>query len=319
MSGKIAASPACASAVRWVPGIVHVPAGYDQAGDAGHDQERPGGEQQPGAADGGELAELAADVRQHGRPPQFRAVVRLRNADSSAPCGRADVAQRSGEPEFPRADDHHVIGGPGHLAQLVAGDDDRASLRGQAAQRAAQPGDAARVQAVGRLVEDQHLGIAEHGRRQPEALPHAERELPHGPSRGRGEADLVQHLVHPPGRNAVRRGQDPQVIAGPAARVKARRLQHRADHPARPVQAAVADAADERFPGTGLDQAERDAQGGGLPRPVRAEQAGDHPGRGGERHVPHRRHPAEGLGQSADLEFWHASLPYERAFMNICS
>ena len=73
-----------------------------------------------------------------------------------------------------------------------------------------------------RLVEDQHLGIAEHGRRQPEALPHAERELPDGPSRGRGEADLVQDLVHPPGRDAVRRGQDPEVVAGPAARVKAR-------------------------------------------------------------------------------------------------
>ena len=49
--------------------IVHVRAGEDQAGDPGHDDHRAGGEQQPWAADGGELAELGADLRRHVRPP----------------------------------------------------------------------------------------------------------------------------------------------------------------------------------------------------------------------------------------------------------
>jgi hypothetical protein len=231
----------------------------------------------------------------------------------------ADVAQRAREAEFSRADDHHVVGGPRDLAQHVAGHDDRAPLAGQVAQRGAQPGRAARVQAVGRLVQDQHLRVAEQRRREAEALPHAERERPDRPP-GRGvQAGQVEHLVHPPGRNPVRGGQDPQMVTGPPARVKAGRLQHRADHPARPGQPLVPHAADERVPGGGLDQAEDNAQGGGLPRPVRAEQAGDLPLRGGEGHVPDRGHPAEGLGQSADLELCHASLQYERTFMNSCS
>ena len=166
------------------------------------------------------------------------------------------------------------------------------------------------------VVEDQHLRIAEHRRREPEALPHAERELPDRPSRRGGQAGQVEHLIHPPGRNVVRVGEDPQMVAGPSARVKAGRLQHRADQPARPGQALVPDAADEGVPGGGLDQAEHDAQGGGLPRPVGAEQAGDLTLRGGKGHVPDRGHPAEGLGQSADLDLCHASLQYERTFMN---
>ena len=49
------------------------------------------------------------------------------------------------------------------------------------AQEVAQPAHALGVEAVGRLVEDQQLGIAEQRRRQAEPLPHAERVALHAP------------------------------------------------------------------------------------------------------------------------------------------
>jgi len=49
--------------------VVHVPAGHDQAADAGHDEQWARGQQQPRTADGDELAEFAAD---HGRSARHR-------------------------------------------------------------------------------------------------------------------------------------------------------------------------------------------------------------------------------------------------------
>ena len=82
--------------------------------------------------------------------------------------------QRPGEAELSRVDDHHTVGGLGHLAEHMAGHHDGAALAGQAAQRSAEPGDAGRVEAVGRLVEEENLRVAEESRRQAEALAHAE-------------------------------------------------------------------------------------------------------------------------------------------------
>ena len=58
-------------------------------------------------------------------------------------------------------------------AQQVAGDDDGAPGRGVALQHVAHLADLGRVEAVGRLVEHQQLGQAEHGLGDAEALPHA--------------------------------------------------------------------------------------------------------------------------------------------------
>src|SRR5215469_10072495 len=91
----------------------------------------------------------------------------------------AEFVQRPGEAELSRVDDHHVVGGLGHLAEHVAGDNDGAALVGQGAQQPAQPGDAGGVEAVGRLVEQENLRVAEEGRGQAQALAHAEREPPH--------------------------------------------------------------------------------------------------------------------------------------------
>jgi hypothetical protein len=60
----------------------------------------------------------------------------------------------------------------------VGGDQDRASLAGEVAQELPDPGDALRVEAVGGLVEQQDLRVAEQRLGEPETLTHAEAELP---------------------------------------------------------------------------------------------------------------------------------------------
>ena len=241
--------------------------------------------------------------------------------------GRADLVQRAGEAHLPGADDHHVIDGLGDLAEHVAGHDDGPALVREAAQQAAQPGDAGRVEPVGRLVEQQHLRVPEQRRSQAQALAHAQGEPAHPPPGGRGEIDLSQDLVHPAAGDARGVGDDAQVVPGPAPRMEAGRLEHRADRVARPGEAAVRHTADQCRSGVGPDQAEHDAQRGGLPRAVRPQKAGHLPGRGGEGHPLHRGDPPEDLRQVPDLDLSHPAssapgipaAPYEQCFMNSSS
>ena len=184
-----AARPTWASARLCSAGSCTFPPDSDQAGDAGHHDQRASGQQQPGAADAAHLAELAADRSGHRRQVQECGLQR---------AGRlAEFAQRPREAEPSGVDDDHVVGGLGDLAEHVAGHHDRAAFPGQAAQQPPQPGDAGRVEAVGRLVKQQHLRVAQQGGGQAQALPHAQGELADPPPRGRGQVDLAEHLVHP--------------------------------------------------------------------------------------------------------------------------
>ena len=79
--------------------------------------------------------------------------------------------------------------------------------------KAAQPVDALGVEAVGRLVEDQDLGVAEQGGGQAEALAHAEREAADPAAGVGGQPDLVEGLVDPVPGQPGGGGQDPQVVA----------------------------------------------------------------------------------------------------------
>ena len=66
-----------------------------------------------------------------------------------------------------------------HLAELVAGQEDRASLVGQLANELADLTDPGGVEAVGRLVEHEQLGVLQQGDADPEPLPHPQRVAPH--------------------------------------------------------------------------------------------------------------------------------------------
>src|SRR6266498_2484927 len=74
------------------------------------------------------------------------------------------------------ADDDEVVGGKGHLAHQVAGDEHRPALPREPLEQGAQPLDALGVEAVGGLVEEQHGCVAEQRLGDAEALLHPEGE-----------------------------------------------------------------------------------------------------------------------------------------------
>ena len=70
-----------------------------------------------------------------------------------------------------------------------------------------------RIQAVDRLVEDQHLRVAQQRRRQPQALPHSQGEGAHPPPGRITQPDDIEHLGHPMPTDPCARGHPTQVTA----------------------------------------------------------------------------------------------------------
>ena len=78
------------------------------------------------------------------------------------------------------------------LGQDVRSDDDGHATRLQLAQCGVEVADGLRVQAVGGLVEQQHLGLAQQGLRKPQALAHALGVFAHGAVARVGQAHAFQ-------------------------------------------------------------------------------------------------------------------------------
>ncbi len=72
------------------------------------------------------------------------------------------------------ADDDEVVGDDLDLVEQVRGEQHGGAAVGVVAQQVPHPPDAGRVEPVGRLVEDEHLGLADQGCGDPEALAHPE-------------------------------------------------------------------------------------------------------------------------------------------------
>ena len=145
-----------------------------------------------------------------------------------SPC-RDSIDALAHEPAV--GDDHHVVDGLLDLAEHVAGDEDGLALTAEVAQELPQPPDALGVQPVGRLVQQEHLRVAQQRRGEPEALAHAH-GVAAGPLARRGrDADQLEHLVDAGGADAGRVGEDAQVVAAGAAGVEVRGLQRGARRP----------------------------------------------------------------------------------------
>jgi hypothetical protein len=154
----------------------------------------------------------------------------------------------------------------------VAGEHDRAARRGPLAEQAAQPRHAAGIEAVGGLVEDQHVGSPSSAPATARPLPHAER-VPADPAAGGvGQVHGLEHVRHPLLRGAGRAGEDPQVVAAPAAGVDGGVLEDGADHAARPRQLGVRPAADQGPPRGRAREAEEEPERRRLAGPVGAEE-----------------------------------------------
>ena len=110
-------------------------------------------------------AERAVGLGQHlsarlgQRVRQLLALLRIRGA---GPCevrgvARDEVLDTHVREQSATADHNQMVGGHRHLAHQMRGDEDRAALAGEPLHQIADPEDAFRVQAVDRLVEEQHL------------------------------------------------------------------------------------------------------------------------------------------------------------------
>ena len=176
-----------------------------------------------------------------------------------------------------------MLGGQGHLAHQVRGEEHGAALCGELLQQVADPLDPLGVEAVGRLVEDQDLWVGEQRRGDAEPLAHAERELPDTFPGDLLETDAVDHLVDPPPGNPVGLCQGEQVVVRRAAGVDGARLEQRADLVERRRVLAVAlPVHGHRSRGRAVEPEDQPHRRR-LPRPVRPEEPGDGPREHGER------------------------------------
>ena len=120
--------------------------------------------------------------------------------------------------EAAAGDDDDVVDALLHLAQQVRAHEHRAPLVRESLQEAADPLDALGVEAVDRLVEHEHAGVAEQRVREREPLPHAERVAAHAPVGELGDADLFEHRGHPRRRQARPRSRRPSGGSAPCGR-----------------------------------------------------------------------------------------------------
>src|SRR5579862_3492528 len=262
-------------------------------------------------ADGGRVEaghdQGAVVPRRHGASAggeQRGQVGRARRADQDVVAGAGlDQLRGRGVREEPApADDDQVIRGLGHLAHQVAGHHDGAPVGGQGLEQLADPGDALGVQAVDRLVEHQHRGVAEERDGQAEALLHPEREARDPAARHRLQAGQLQDLGDALAPDAVAPRDRGDVGPGGPPAVQGGRVEQRADLAQRADQGVVPALVDQgRAAGRGV-QAQDDAHRGALASAVRAKKAGYVTGADGEAQAVHRGHRPEPLDEPVDLD-----------------
>ena len=185
------------------------------------------------------------------------------------------------------------------LVQEVRGEQHRAALVGVGAQQVAHPADAGRVETVGRLVEDQHRGVADQRGRDAEPLAHAERVVAHPALRlVLGEADPLQHPPDAVAGQAHRAGGDGEDLPAGASRVLGRGVEQDTDLAAGVGQVGVATAVDRStVPDVGGVRPTMTRMVVDLPAPLGPRKPVTRPAGGGERDVVDGGEPAVPLGE----------------------
>ena len=157
----------------------------------------------------------------------------------------------------------------------MAAEEDGASLLCQLGNQLAHLARAGGVEAVGRLVEDDDVGVAHQGRGDAQALLHAQRVRLVLRMRALRQADQLQRLFDARVRDVAQRDRDHlEVVVAREVRVERRRLDHRADAPQRRPgvrRHVVAEA--QRAPRRRPHEAEDHANGGALAGAVGSEEA----------------------------------------------
>src|SRR6185437_8310924 len=170
------------------------------------------------------------------------------------------------------------------LIQVLGGEEDGDAVGDQPADRLPHVAAAARVQAGGRLVEEQHLRLGDQAHGQVEAPPHTAGVGGHGLA---GRVDQVE-LLEQGGRPApafapvevVQVGHQAQVLLAGEQQVDGGELAGDADRGAHGAGLAVdVVPGDPGLAAVGVDERGEDLHGGGFAGPVRAEQGEDRSGR----------------------------------------
>ena len=186
--------------------------------------------------------------------------------------------------------------------QLVAADQHRAALAGEVGEHVADPADAFGVEAVGRLVEDDRVRVAEQHAGEAEALPHAQRVAAH-PVPPTAVSPTSSSTSSTRSRAMPFDGCQPaQVVASAAAGVHVAGVEQRAHLVQRRGEVAVAAAVERGGAGVGPVEPEHAPHGGALARAVGPEEAGDHTGTHLEREVVDGDLRAEALGEVDDRD-----------------
>jgi hypothetical protein len=118
-------------------------------------------------------------------------------------------------------EDHaHPVADLLHLAEQMTGEQHRVPPLPQSPDQRTHVGHTSRIQAVGRLVEHEQLGLLQKRRRHPEPLLHAHRIGTEPVGAAGPELYHVEHRVHSPGRHAGVPGDDAQVVPAGQVRVE---------------------------------------------------------------------------------------------------
>ena len=207
---------------------------------------RPSSAARPTSSASASTMKAVLDVRgveAGGRRGPRASASRVGRAHEHAGAGEQLLARAVGD-DPAVADDQQVVGDRLDLQQQVRGEQHGAAAVGEVAQQAAHPADALGVEAVGGLVEDQHLRVAEQRVREPEPLAHAERVLAHALARRRTcrARRASSSSSTRAGVDAHHLGGDGERLAAAAARVLGARVEQHADAQARVRQLAVGGA-----------------------------------------------------------------------------
>ena len=207
----------------------------------------------------------------------------------------------------PLRDDRDPVADLLDLVEEVAGEEDGlAAVDGEAPDEGAHLLDTGRVEAVHRLVEDDEVGIAEQGRGDSEALPHAGRIAFDLALRIPGQPDLIEQPVDPLCALALGLRQHLEIAAAGEEGIEVAAVDQRAD-PAkdRGIGAQVL-AEQPRLARGRSDQADQHPDRRRLAGAVGPEEAVDLSRTDREGDVAHRPHSAApspvGLAEAGELE-----------------
>ena len=177
-------------------------------------------------------------------------------------------------------DDRDPVGELIGLVEVLRGQQDRAAVGDQVPDRVPHLAAGARVQAGGRLVEEDQRRPRDQARREVQPAPHAARELRQRPVGGLLEPELLEQAAarsrEPRPSAALQASEQPQVLAGREVLVDRRVLAGDADQLADTMRlAGDVDAEDPRLARVDRQQRREHPQHRGLAGAVRSEDAED--------------------------------------------